>query len=368
MRFVVNIHEIPSCGSVYLYGAGNGGRYMAQLLSRYRKDIRILGFLDTYKRGEVLGLPVYRFEDRMSDGPFSEMILVTSVFWADIERLLLKNSIENYRIIAGDLINEGLLFSQEELEKWRPELQRARELFADRDDQDLFDFLVESHTEMRDSIRNYGRYYVSNFQSIGKQYLDRIHCPSVKTLIDGGVCDGSTLTDFLGALPNLEALHGFEPFIDVYLGGLYAPLLDQDKRISVLPQVLWDKSTSVSFMDCADGRSAVVETQTGGDARTVEALSIDDFAKRPGTGKIDLIKLDVEGSELAVLRGAENTLREHRPQLAVCIYHRKEDLFEIPNYLGSVLKDYHFSLGHYTASFRESVLYAVPNEVKALKG
>jgi FkbM family methyltransferase len=45
----------------------------------------------------------------------------------------------------------------------------------------------------------------------------------------------------------------------------------------------------------------------------VEMARLDDYSV--GLGRIDFVKCDVEGAELLVLRGAESTLRRHRPKL-----------------------------------------------------
>ena len=44
----------------------------------------------------------------------------------------------------------------------------------------------------------------------------------------------------------------------------------------------------------------------------------------------DLIKLDVEGFEECALRGAKRLMTEFAPSLAVSLYHRTEDVFELP--------------------------------------
>ena len=42
------------------------------------------------------------------------------------------------------------------------------------------------------------------------------------------------------------------------------------------------------------------------------------------------LKMDVEGAELDALKGAAETIRRHRPVLAICLYHKPEDLWQIP--------------------------------------
>lgn len=46
-------------------------------------------------------------------------------------------------------------------------------------------------------------------------------------------------------------------------------------------------------------------------------VRLDEFVDRSGTRRVDFIKVDVEGMELDVLRGAVGTLEKHRPRLLV---------------------------------------------------
>ncbi len=56
----------------------------------------------------------------------------------------------------------------------------------------------------------------------------------------------------------------------------------------------------------------------------VRIETMDDMVARLGIDKVDFIKIDVEGSELKVLQGATNTLRNNRLHLAIAAYHDLE--------------------------------------------
>ena len=68
--------------------------------------------------------------------------------------------------------------------------------------------------------------------------------------------------------------------------------------------------------------------------------------------------MDIEGAELDTLIGAEKTIKQNKPKLAVCIYHKIEDIITIPKYLHSIVPEYTFSVRQHSNSLLETVLYA----------
>lgn len=73
--------------------------------------------------------------------------------------------------------------------------------------------------------------------------------------------------------------------------------------------------------------------------------------------------MDVEGSELESLKGAADTIRKNHPKLAICCYHKKEDIIVLYQYIKSFDNDeteYKFYLRHHSNSAYETVLYAIP--------
>jgi FkbM family methyltransferase len=72
------------------------------------------------------------------------------------------------------------------------------------------------------------------------------------------------------------------------------------------------------------------------------------------------IKLDVEGDELEALKGARETLERTQPVVAVCVYHRPEDLWTIPLFLHEALPEHRLYLRAHARDGFELVAYAVP--------
>jgi hypothetical protein len=73
------------------------------------------------------------------------------------------------------------------------------------------------------------------------------------------------------------------------------------------------------------------------------------------------LKYDVEGTELDALIGAQDIKGCLRPIVAVSVYHRPEDLWQIPLYLQSLNPGYHFSLRSHDEEGRDLVSYVIPS-------
>lgn len=74
------------------------------------------------------------------------------------------------------------------------------------------------------------------------------------------------------------------------------------------------------------------------------------------------LKMDIEGAELDALHGAAETIRRCRPVLAICLYHKPEDLWTIPLFVDSLGCDYRYLLRAHAEECWEIVMYAVPSD------
>lgn len=73
----------------------------------------------------------------------------------------------------------------------------------------------------------------------------------------------------------------------------------------------------------------------------VKLETIDDYV-RENNLEVALIKLDIEGNELAAVQGALETIKRYRPVLSIAIYHRPEDFFEIKPLIEDLQLGYQF--------------------------
>jgi FkbM family methyltransferase len=74
----------------------------------------------------------------------------------------------------------------------------------------------------------------------------------------------------------------------------------------------------------------------------VKALKIDTLVEELGLERVDFIKMDIEGAEVDALIGAEKTISQFKPKLAICTYHRPTDPIEIRKILLKYNPNYKF--------------------------
>jgi FkbM family methyltransferase len=194
----------------------------------------------------------------------------------------------------------------------------------------------------------------------GQYYFDRdgvrIGPEPGDYVIDGGGCLGDTALAFAADVGAKGHVYTFDPMLR------HCEIMREAFQMNSVLAANVDLF-DVGLADVASERDAAHSTPgtVNHGARLEEGLptrTIDGLVESKKIERIDLVKLDIEGSELAALQGAEGSLKRWRPKLAISLYHRPEDFFSIPLWLNSLGCGYRFFLDHYTIHNEETVLYA----------
>lgn len=191
-------------------------------------------------------------------------------------------------------------------------------------------------------------------ESAAQQYFapDLVQLHSNDVFIDCGSFDGASTVEFLRHVPTGGA-YVFEPD-KKNLPKLKANLqLYRSDKIKIFPNAIADKNYTQFFQG---GKACSSRIDEHGDSK-VECIALDTMLQEE---KVSMIKMDIEGYELSGLHGARKVIENQHPILAICLYHKPEDIFSIPLFIHDIYPAYRFYLRRYSKGCAEIVLYAIP--------
>lgn len=209
-------------------------------------------------------------------------------------------------------------------------------------------------TEMRSRLYDVG-FPVRNIFSFlyhqgigvyGKQYFDVFQPGQKEVFIDAGAYNGDTMDEFLKWNGGIYKVYSLELSADM------CAVIERKNipNVQVINCAAWSRNENLFFEDSSRGGNV---NSAGTDAvlgRTIDAILDGEEAT--------FIKMDIEGAELEALKGAKETIRKYGPKLAVCIYHKYDDILQLGRYILDLNPDYKFLIRHYTTCMWETVLYA----------
>ena len=189
-----------------------------------------------------------------------------------------------------------------------------------------------------------------------------IECKLGDHVIDAGGCWGDTALYFAHKSGPCGKVYSFE-FLPENLK-IYNRNLDMNpdlkKRVDLIPHPLWSNfGEDVEINPNGPGTKVEVgQPLRKSNDYTYKTETIDHLVATGRIEKLDFVKMDIEGAELAALRGAEQSICRFKPDMAITVYHSLEDFWQIPQYLESLNLGYAFYLRHFTIHAEETVLFA----------
>ena len=149
--------------------------------------------------------------------------------------------------------------------------------------------------------------------------------------VDVGAYNGDTVNEFIENVNGeYQKIYALEP--DKRNFRKLVANTQSFKNIEIHNSAGWSEDATLTFTNTS-GRQAMVAKN----GVEIPARSIDSILKGE---KATFIKYDVEGAENNSLKGSINTFKKYRPKLKVAIYHRNEDVFELPIMLKEINPDY----------------------------
>ena len=163
------------------------------------------------------------------------------------------------------------------------------------------------------------------------QTVFRIHDGEV--LLDIGAAEGLFS---LSVVDKCERIIMVEPNSH-FVNALNRTFVDHQNKIEIIEVAVGELNGTASFSETSLHGSVLGENNPFGQTKI---RKVDDLmANEP---KLTFIKADIEGFELSMLRGAENTIKIHKPKIVITTYHRENDANEIIALIQSFVPEYNY--------------------------
>ena len=337
------VKKIKDCKQkIILFGASScADIFLNRMKTKF--DVQYIVDNDVEKQGKKLfGYDVYS-ADKLYDSKEEDVLVITSTWCDEIVKQL------------EDIDYKGTVYSYLHMQNKAVSQQLQRE--SDNIDRNI-DLLLDICED--EKSKNIVKTVISNIKSGNTDYSaiyekdqyfvkELIKITDDEVFVDGGAYDGYTVDEFIkNASGKFKKIYAFE--------------MDQsnfnkisrqkyNENVCFLNYGLWDKEEKVSFVE-NERASEIVD----GGAKTAQCVSLDETVNE----KVTFIKMDIEGAEQKALRGSERHIVNDKPKLAICLYHRVSDLWEIPFYVKKLVPEYKIYIRHHSMNRDETVMYAIP--------
>ncbi len=331
---------------VVLFGAALVGIKYAEALKYYH--VEISRFCDNNKAGDINvehGIPIISLAQLLQD--FSDAYVVVSVgghLYAELHDQLVEAGISEMQIVPENVcmaLNARYIQEQHYVGyKWAYSFFKdltSRKIILDKLGWLLLNKKMQAYAPVEE------HYFLQSAIQLGEH----------EVFVDAGSFDGQTALDFAKRVcGKYEHIYCFEPD-QKNIAHLELNASDL-KNVTIVKKGLWSVTKQLCFSVRADKSSRVSEE---GDS-FVPVTSLDDFFESaPPLHIPTFIKMDIEGAENHALIGAKKIITSRRPKLVVCIYHKMEDFYELPQTIAEMNENYCFRLMHDTHYPLETVLY-----------
>ena len=159
--------------------------------------------------------------------------------------------------------------------------------------------------------------YTDNQYFAIKQFVDN----GFATVVDAGAYVGDTVEEYIKRGTEGVKVYAFEPYdkarekLEARVKRLKNEWLLSDDDITVVAAGVGVETKQVNFTKA----SPVMLKQDEYGDMNLTVYGLDDFFrdKKP----FSILKADIEGAELDMLKGAAEAIKKNRPKLVICIYH-----------------------------------------------
>ncbi|MCQ2026279.1 FkbM family methyltransferase [Clostridium butyricum] len=367
-KYAVNRKEVLDKirnNKVVIYGYGAIGKGLISCIKNLKSEI--VAICDSNKVGIKTEVGIIESFDEVSKRNKDFSIIICSRDYYEEIKSNLINYVSEEKIINGsDFYHNYINYFSLEDDKNNPfavrkdiyvnmlkehsyELENISQKFYDEKSKmtmiNIFKHILTGNSEFLRDIYEPVQYFCKDIVSVDNNEI----------FIDGGAYIGDTLESYLKEFRGTyKKIYCFEPEKEQFERlNQYIKTIGRNSNIKALPFGLSNKGKIVGFQN--SGTSSRISDESN-PAVSIKTVRLDEIIKE----KVTFIKMDIEGEELNALKGAKEIICKYKPKLAICVYHKPEDLYEIPKYIMDFGLDYKYYLRHHMREgYTETVFYAI---------
>lgn len=194
------------------------------------------------------------------------------------------------------------------------------------------------------------RFYKTYQTALSDQYFDPFMAYQGEIFVDAGGYIGDTSQEFIKRVPDYKRIYLFEPSKqNIEQAKLN---LANDSNVYFIEKGVSSEAGTCKFNEGLGSSSSVNESG----AIEIELTTIDQEID----GEVSLIKMDLEGFEAQALTGAKQKISQYNPKLAIAVYHKGDDIWQLTEQILSYNSNYRLRLRQYTEGWSETVMYFMP--------
>lgn len=334
---------------IFIYGMGDGAAKIMSVFRQYGIAVAGIFASDEFVRGHSFaGYRVHKLSEVEEMVDDFVIVLAFAAGYPELVEYIHVLAKKHTLYVPDVPVIGGGLFNYQYCMEHLPELNAVYRSLADDESRRVFLNIIQY------KISGCIHYLDAVTATTDEIYRDIIRPGRSEHYVDLGAYNGDTIRELLDHTHrSYSTIHAVEP--DKKNFKKLVSFVEESgmKRVNAYHCAAWCKDTELPFQS-KSGRQSVLSPN----GSTLPARSVDSLLEG---APVSLLKMDVEGFEREALWGASKTIHHYSPKLAVAIYHRNEDLFELPLLVKRLCPKYRIYIRHklYLPAW-ETNLYAIP--------
>lgn len=319
---------------IFLYGTGNGADKILDTCNNFSITVRgVFASSDFVRNRTFRGMQVKSLEDITYE--YGNDIIVLLAFGTIHPSVIdnINKIAKNHTLYIPEVPLFGDdLFDREYYNSHTDEINKAYSLFEDEYSRLLYKEMID--------FRLFGTPgLLHRVETMVDSYTSLLSGKGIKTVIDCGAFKGDSTDDIITAISPKE-VYAFEPDPKTFIK--LSNYSESENRCTVYPMnyALGSCDYESEFHSSGSRGSGIEGANHRGKTTTITTKALDGIFSK----KIDMIKFDVEGNERDAICGARKIIERDQPAIALSLYHRSSDIFELPLLIKELCPDHKFYL------------------------